>query len=124
VLYVGHDPSAPQVMFPQLATERTHELYRERTPAFEAFLREYFEDVRVVYGEEYTADMSDEADVTLFDARPKELTPTVRKVDAASGAMHYEPATYLPRDFSRPALMISENSPRIGEPLGLKLDWL
>lgn len=103
VLLVAHDPESPQVSFPDMATERTQELYRERKGAFESLLRAHFENVRVVHGAEYSADLSDAADVTVFDVRP---------------------ARPLARSFSRPALMIGEASPRIGEPLGLKLDWL
>ena len=37
---------------------------------------------------------------------------------------HYEPAEFLPFDFSHAAITIADKSPRLGEPLGLKLDWL
>jgi hypothetical protein len=103
VLLVAHDPESPQVSFPDLATERTHALYSERRDAFAKLLREHFQDVRVVLADDYRAGMSDDVDVTVFDARP---------------------ARELDRSFSRPALMIGEASPRIGERLGLKLDWL
>ena len=103
VLLVTHDPASPKVSFPDMATERTYELYRERGEAFATLLREHFADVQVVIGEDYSVDLSDAVDVTVFDARPGDD---------------------LERSFSRPALMIGETSPRIGEPLGLKLDWL
>ncbi|MEM1453437.1 MAG: hypothetical protein AAF957_28520 [Planctomycetota bacterium] len=103
VLLVAHDPSSPQVSFPDMATERTHALYSERRDAFAALLREHFQNVRVVHASQYTPAMSGEEDVTVFDARP---------------------ARELDRSFSHPALMIGETSPRMGEPLGLKLDWL
>ena len=118
VLLVGHDPAAPQVPLPALANERTGALYRERTAAFEALLRYHFEDVRVVYGEQYRVEMSDEVDVTVFDAPPRALTPS-----NTDGGGHSSVA-YLPASFDRPALMIAQTSPRIGESLGLKLDWL
>lgn len=124
ILLVGHDPASPAPAFPGQATDRTRELYGERTAAFEALLRKHFADVRVVFGAEYAATMSDSADVTIFDARPKALTPAVRSRDEATGEMRYQPATYLPDDFSHAAITIAESSPRIGEPLGLKLDWL
>lgn len=124
VLFVGHDPAAPGVPFRDMATARTYALYRERTAAFEALLRYHFEDVHVVHGEDYEVGMSDTVDVTIFDARPKRMTPEVRKRDPKTGEWDYRPATYLPESFDRPALMIAENSPRIGEPLGLKLDWM
>lgn len=117
VLFVGNDPEAPKVPFADLAKPRTYALYRERTAAFEALLRVHFENVRIVHGADYTADMSDDFDVTIFDTRPKALTQAVREPV-------YKAATYLPESFDRPALMIADNSPRIGEPMGLKLDWL
>ena len=117
VLLVGHDPEAPQVMFRQLAKPRTFRLYRERTAAWESLLRYHFEHVKVVYGKDYEVAMSDDFDVTIFDARPKELTSAQRQPQ-------YRPASYLPESFDRPAILIAENSPRIGEPIGLKLDWL
>ena len=124
VLFVGHNPDAPQIMFANMAVERTKQLYKERTPAFEAFLNSRFEHVTVVYGEQYTISMSDDVDVTIFDARPKPITASKREVDPETGEMDYQPASYLPLSFDRPALLIAENSPQIGEALGLKLDWL
>ncbi len=117
VLLVGHDPAAPKVPFPDMANERTYALYRERTAAFEALLRYHFEGVRVVHADDYRVEMSDEVDVTVFDALPKPVTP-------AGAEDGYRPAVYLPESFDHPALMIAENSPRIGDSLGLKLDWL
>ena len=118
ILLVGHDPVAPKIPYPDLADERTEALYRERTAAFEALLRYHFEEVRVVHGPDYRVEMSDEVDVTVFDALPKALTPRGGQAEG------YRPATYLPESFNRPALMIAQSSPRIGESLGLKLDWL
>lgn len=124
VLFVGHDPAAPQLPFKDLATKRTVELYKERTAAFEALLRSRFEHVTIVYGADYRVALSDRVDVTIFDARPKALSPAERGVDPKTGQPTYTPARYLPQDFAHAALTIAENSPRIGEPLGLKLDWL
>ena len=125
VLFVAHDPDAPKVMFRQLATERTFRLHRERTGAFEALLRYHFEDVTVVHADDYRVEMSDDADVTVFDVVPKERTAMVRELDDDGRLVgEYKPPTYLPDDFDRPALSIAGVTPRIGDPLGLKLDWL
>jgi hypothetical protein len=118
VLLVSHDPAAPQVPFPDMAQARTIELFEERAALWKAFLDEHFEDVRLVYGADYEVAMSAAADVTIFDARPP-----VAKAAVRDGGQ-YEPAEYLPRDFAHAAITISDNSPRLGEPLGLKLDWL
>lgn len=117
VLLVGNDPEAPRIPFRDHAKERTFKLYRERTAAFEALLRYHFEKVEVVHGADYDVAMSDDFDVTVFDTLPKALTTAVREPE-------YRAATYLPESFDRPALMIADVSPRIGEPIGLKLDWL
>lgn len=124
VLLVSHDPANVHVPFADMASERTMVLYAERAELFEALLKEHFNHVRMVYGDNYTADMSNEVDVTLFDSRPKPLRAAERAKDPVTGETDYRPAEYLPADFDRPALMIAENSPMIGEPLGLKLDWL
>ena len=123
VLLVGHDPAAPQVPFTDMAKERTYRLYRERTAAFEALLRYHFADVRVVYAGDYSPEMSDDVDVTVFDARPKQRAAD-GEADGDGASSSYRPPSYLPASFDRPALMIAETSPLIGEPLGLKLDWL
>jgi hypothetical protein len=124
VLLVSHDPANIRVPFADMEDERTVALYAERAELFETLLREHFTHVKMVYGGAYTASMSDEVDVTLFDSRPKELIKSKRVKDPVSGEMDYRLAEYLPRNFDRPALMIAESSPTIGEPLGLKLDWL
>ncbi len=118
ILFVGHDPDAPRVMFPQLATDRTYALHRERTPAFESLLRYHFKNVRVVYSADYLVEMSDDVDVTIFDALPKPVSPLVHKAGS------YTPPSYLPDTFNRPVLTISGASSGIGDTFGSKLDWL
>lgn len=115
VLLVANDPAAPTITFRQMAKPRTFALYRERTAAWEALLRYHFEHVTVVHGADYEVAMSDAADVTIFDTRPKVIAPP-------SGPGQ-RPA-FLPASFDRPAILIAENAPLIGEPIGLKLDWL
>jgi len=124
VLFVGHNPESPNMMFADIGTPRTVELYKERTSSFEAFLNQRFAQVTVVYGADYSVEMSDKVDVTIFDTRPKKLKESTRDLNPETGEMDYKPAEYLPIEFDRPALLIAENSPQIGEPLGLKLDWL
>ncbi|MFT4511494.1 MAG: hypothetical protein ACI89X_004157 [Planctomycetota bacterium] len=124
VLFVGQDPANLKVMFSDMAVERTHQLHRERTAAWESLLRYHFKNVTVVHGEDYRVAMSDDVDVTVFDVPPKTLTAAERGVDPDTGKPTYQSATYLPESFDRPAIMIGASAPRIGEPLGLKLDWL
>lgn len=126
VLLVGHNPDDPKVMFRQLATERTFRLHRERTAAFEALLRYHFERVTVVYADDYLPKMSDDVDVTVFDVVPRVLTAEVREFDEDGkyNPNSYRAPSYLPESFDRPALLTAGVTPRVGEPLGLKLDWL
>jgi len=124
VLLVGQGPEAGEGGFSTATPERTAELYAERTPAFEALLRDHFEHVRVVEGDDYEIAMSDSVDVTLFDGLPPKLEEAEFGVDPETGARTYKNAVYLPESFTRPALMVGDTSPRIGEGLGLKLDWL
>lgn len=124
ILLVTHDPAAPKPPFQDLAKERTIELYKERSTAWEQLLRKHFRDVTVVYGADYHVDLSAKADVTIFDARPTPLRESSRGVEPKTGEPTYMPPLYIPESFDHAALMISENSPLIGEPIGLKLDWM
>lgn len=113
ILLVSHDPKAVQPPFSGMEDERSLALYAERAELFGELFGEHFENVKVVYGGQYEPSMSDDADVTVFDARPNKL-----EIPGAEGR------NYLPLDFDRATLMISENSPLIGEALGSKMDWL
>lgn len=124
VLFVGHDPAAPKIASYDADNPRTQALHRERTAAWESLLRYHFANVKVVHGDDYAVAMSDDVDVTIFDTQPKAITEAVRGKDPVTGKNTYKAATYLPESFDRPALMISQVSSRIGEPLGSKLDWL
>ena len=124
VLLVGNDPSAPSAGMMDKQLARTLPLLRERTATWEALLRYHFANVTVVYGNDYRVEMSDQHDVTIFDTRPKALTPRVNKTDPKTGERIYKAASYLPPSYDHATITISDNSPRIGEPLGLKLDWL
>lgn len=124
VLLVGQDPDALQVPFSDMSKPRTRQLYRERTAAWEALLRYHFAEVTVVHGADYTVGMSDDVDVTVFDTLPPKLRQAVRGVDPETGEQTYEPPLYLPESFARPAILIGPNAATIGEPIGLKLDWL
>lgn len=124
VLLVANDPNAPTVGMAERDRPRTLPLLRERAAAWEALLRYHFANLTVVYGADYRADLSSEHDVTIFDTRPKALVEAVRGTDPETGKRTYQPPEYLPANFDRAAITIADNSPRIGEPLGLKLDWL
>lgn len=114
ILLVGHDPAAPYINYEP--TERMVALFEERTGAYESFLKQHFTEVTVVFANDYEVAMSNGADVTIFDAKPRVLIP-------ADNVTSYFPQL-LPDDFSKPALMIGEVSADIGLGSRLKLDWL
>lgn len=92
---------------------------RERMAAFEAFLKEYFNNVTVVNAADYTQAMSDAYDVTVMDGRPQSIVP--QYMDMAR-QMYLKPA-YLTEDFDRPMLTIGQASSDIGSRVGSKNDW-
>lgn len=121
VLFVGVDPNADHVAPYHRtgpAATRYPDLMKERTPAFESFLKEHFESVRVVFGDQYEPKMSDRFDVTVFDTLPPYLE--------ASGNDKNTKKFRLPTDFSRPAIMIGDVAPFIigRNGWGMRLDHL
>lgn len=104
VLYVGYDPqkSRPATLVWYMPSEkRYNEFYKTRMPAFKSFLEKNFTVVKTVDGRDYNSKMSDDVDVTIFDAYPVKL----------------------PADFNRPAILLAAVAPDIGKPIGLKFDW-
>jgi hypothetical protein len=104
VLYVGYSPERP--MPPKLVYYMTSDslmpkIYRERMNDFRSFLEKNFTAVRTVDVRDYSAKLSDSADVTIMDAGP----------------------VTLPADFDRPMILMAAMAPNVGLPIGLKLDW-
>ena len=95
----------------------------ERTASFEKMLKKYFKTVGVVQGKDYTMGMSDDYDVTIFDGKIKELTPTKIVRDAEGNVTEYKRASYLTEDFDRPAIVVAEMGETLGRSIGLKTDW-
>jgi hypothetical protein len=104
VLYVGYDPQKPmpaKLVWYMPSEKRYAEFYKTRMPAFKSFLEKNFTVVKTVDGRDYDSKMSDDVDVTIFDAYPVKL----------------------PADFNRPAILLAAVAPDIGIPIGLKFDW-
>jgi len=104
VLYVGYDPQKPmpaKLVWYMPSEKRYAEFYKTRLPAFKSFLEKNFTVVKTVDGRDYDSKMSDDVDVTIFDAYPVKL----------------------PADFNRPAILLAAVAPDIGIPIGLKFDW-
>lgn len=122
VLYVGTDPAkGPPAEELQIAPNpaRLRQLYAGRMPAFKALLQQYFDKVRVIDASQYTPQMSDHYDVTVFDALPPALPLAKGRINKRTG----QPMkAYLPRNFSKPAILIGVNGYYIGAFLGLKIN--
>jgi hypothetical protein len=104
ILYVGYDASRP--MPDKVAYFSTWEpamtmAYKTRMDDFKRFLNSRFTTVKLVDVRNYNTSLSQDADVTIFDASP----------------------VNLPADFDRPAILLHAMAPNIGIPLHLKFDW-
>ena len=73
-----------------------------RKQAFGDLLRKYFSEVTVIQATDYSPEMSDEYDVTIFDGLPPVLEQRQVQRDASGQIIKSIPARYLPDDFSAP----------------------
>lgn len=104
VLYVGYDPVKPMpqtLVYYMTTNDRYAAIYKTRMEAFKLFLEKKFTVVKTIDVRDYTASMSDQADVTIMDAGPVKL----------------------PADFERPMILMAAMAPNVGLPIGLKFDW-
>lgn len=124
VLFVGHDPENPQITFADPDDPKVRALVAERTASFRGLLERHFEAPRVIHASEYKPSMSEQVDVTIFDALPNALKEAKRDKDPRTGEHTYEPAEYLPATYDRPTLAVASTVADLGETLGWKLDWL
>jgi len=104
VLYVGYSPERPmpqKLVYYMTSDSLYPKIYRERMNDFRSFLEKNFTAVRTVDVRDYSAKLSDSADVTIMDAGP----------------------VTLPADFDRPMILMAAMAPNVGLPIGLKFDW-
>lgn len=118
VLYVGGNTDLQEA-----PAEQRDSLVKVRCDAFRNLLEQYFTSVTVLVGDQYSAGMSKEYDVTILDGRPKAITERVSERDAAGNLIKYSPASYLPADFSYPTVTIGSVSETVGRAIGSKNDW-
>ncbi|MEG2340992.1 MAG: protein-disulfide reductase DsbD family protein [Odoribacter sp.] len=125
VLYVGNRPDLPLPDYYTTQLEAANFAdYKGRMAAFETMLKEYFTTVKTIDGRDYSEKLSDEYDVTIFDALPKPIVRPVVERDSVFGfATKIQRGKFLSDDFDRPAIFVSHMSDEIGHQLGLKLDW-
>ena len=104
ILYVGYSPEKQMpadVVYYSTSAAVVAKMYQTRMADFKAFLENRFQEVKTVDVRDYTAEMSNDADVTIMDAGPVKL----------------------PADFSRPMILMHAMAPNVGLPKGLKFDW-
>lgn len=118
VLYVGGMTDTYQP-----APEEKDALIKERTEAFRQLLDRYFTSVTAVDGNDYTADMSKQYDVTILDGRPRPLKERDVIKDSQGNIVKYIPAKYLPDDFDCATVTIGQTGETVGRAIGLKNDW-
>jgi hypothetical protein len=79
VLYIGQNPEKHDGYSFGGNVELWEEIKQDRAKIFHEFFQKYFEKVTLVYGEDYKESMSDDYDVTVFDALPPRLDGTEGK---------------------------------------------
>lgn len=94
-----------------------------RMTSFDKFLKKNFKKYKVIDAADYTVDMSDLYDVTIFDHTPNPISPRILEYSPDGKLLKYERAQYLPLDFNRPVLTIASMGELIGIRVGSKNDW-
>ncbi len=124
ILYVGWNPDHPvQVMKVGHYGENVFEKQKLRWGDFIHFLGEHFKKVTAVHHMDYKAIMSDEYDVTIFDALPKKLNDEILETDSSGKIIRYESAEYLKKGYSAATLAIAAISVDLEASLKTKFDW-
>lgn len=131
LLFVGYSPNSdlPDYLKSDNNYEQKLKLQHQRTELFSAFLKSHFDHVGTVYAEDYLEQMSDNVDVTIFDALPPTLKadqPIARELveDPLSGVDTYQFERYLSESFDKPVILIGETSGNMGRAHYLLLDNL
>ncbi|MNK00787.1 hypothetical protein D3C87_185780 [compost metagenome] len=121
VLYVGGSANWENDVF-KTPEEKEKDVQR-RSASFEAMLKQYFAEVKVVDAKVYTQDMSNAYDVTIIDGTPKPIAEKQTIKNAQGKITKYVPAAYLTESFDKPMVFIGETGEKLGRGIGLKLDW-
>ena len=105
ILYVGGSADVATGFGANPKPEIVQKSTAERIAAFEQMLNQYFQIVKIIDAKDYVPTMSEEYDVTIFDGKPRELMPGVRKTDAQGRVVKYVQPEYWPQTFDRPAII-------------------
>lgn len=129
VLFVGYNPERPMPEYKGNKFSKEWEKqfyideYATRMPAFKQLLETYFTDVTIIDARDYKQTDSKSYDVTVFDELPRQIKKMVAEYDENGQVTKYEPAHYITEDFDCASICIASVAPRMGEPIGIKLDW-
>lgn len=123
VLYVGGSPDINTIGLDISDSVAIAKSAKMRMADFTRFLKKRFTKVTAIEGKDYTPEMSDAYDVTVFDGKPKAVRPEIREYDADGRVIQFERPAYLPSDFNRAAICIAEMSEDLGRSIGTKNDW-
>lgn len=121
VLYVGGSANWENDAF-KTPEDKAKDVQR-RSASFEAMLKQYFSNVKIVDAKDYTQAMSNAYDVTVVDGTPKPIAERQMIKDAKGNVTKYVPPAYLTESFNRPVVFIGETGEKLGRSIGLKLDW-
>lgn len=95
VLYVGGQSDFETMGGTRHSAEEIETSVAARMDSFEEFLKSKFTAVEVIRGENYSPDMSNAFDVTIFDGRPPVIEPRRQGYDS-KGNSAYRVARLLP----------------------------
>ncbi len=123
VLYVGGSPNIETMAREITDSAMLAKSVKERMTDFDKFLRQRFTTVKTINGKDYTPEMSDAYDVTVFDAKPRAIKEKEYIYNDNGQIVGVNPAVYLPADFDNAALFIANASEDLGRSLGSKNDW-
>lgn len=127
ILYVGTDPQKPLTERDKLGgfEDRKIELRKTRAADFESFLNKYFDQVSVIYGDDFKEEMAADYDVTIIDTYlPAAVEKGGMVTDPNTGEEKYIQPKYLTEQYDAATVMIGEPSAFIGEGRQLKIDHL
>ena len=121
VLYVGGQPDF-ETMGARYSADTIEASVVARMASFEAFLNEKFTAVKVVRGDDYAPEMSNDYDVTIFDGRPPVIEPARQGYDRRGNSL-FSRARLLPYDFDRACITIASMGEVVTRAIGTKNDW-
>ncbi len=123
VLYVGGSTDF-ETFGEEVSKEKLDQGVKERTAAFEQYLKKYFSGVKAINGMDYKPEMSADYDVTIFDGEAPALSPSkLRRGDNGISIVESYRPRCIPDDFNYPAILLADMGEEYGRAIGTKTDW-